>query len=87
MKLTPLVNNFLTLTLIIKAMAEPGVDGEDIEPRLKLECVASWRLFGWVQVGLHHFPLSSVHCNFTEHGKRQTDWWRKGLSSACFQKC
>ena len=35
----------------IKAMPEPTVEGEDVEPRLKLECVASWRLFGWVQVG------------------------------------
>ena len=39
------------MSLNPKAMPEPAVDGEDIEPRLKLECVASWRLFGWVQVG------------------------------------
>ena len=25
--------------------------GEEPSPRLKMECVASWRLFGWVQVG------------------------------------
>ena len=37
------------MSLNPKAMPEPAVDGEDIEPRLKLECVASWRLFGWVQ--------------------------------------
>ena len=37
-------------------MPEPTVEGEDIEPRLKLECVASWRLFGWVQVG--PFPVT-----------------------------
>ena len=41
----------LLMSLNPKAMPEPAVDGEDIEPRLKLECVASWRLFGWVQVG------------------------------------
>ena len=39
-----------------KAMPEPTMEGEDIEPRLKLECVASWRLFGWVQVG--PFPVT-----------------------------
>ena len=33
-----------------KAMSEPSSEGEGVEPRLKLECVASWKLFGWVQV-------------------------------------
>ena len=73
-----------------KAMPEPTVEGEDIEPRLKLECVASWRLFGWVQVGpfpvtfeeislpffSHHLSLLDVHpqLNSTEHGQRPADW-------------
>ena len=82
-------------------MPETTVEGEDIEPRLKLECVASWRLFGWVQVGPYHLLKQSfrsifsfdlffdVHLllNLTEHGQRPADWWGERFTSACFQKC
>ena len=79
----------LLMSLNPKAMPEPAVDGEDIEPRLKLECVASWRLFGWVQVGgastVSYF--SSLTSNSTEHGKCAADWWGERFTFVGLQEC
>ena len=79
----------LLMSLNPKAMPEPSVDGEDIEPRLKLECVASWRLFGWVQVGgaLTVSYFSSLTSNSTEHGKCAADWWGERFTFVGLQEC
>ena len=49
-------------------MSEPSSEGEEVEPRLKLECVASWKLFGWVQVKVLVLKMKILTFPIPEYG-------------------